>query len=119
MSKRSRRSRRGDEQQEDDSEEEEEKEEQEEEQEEEDDNEADTMQIFVKLPHLGKTITLEVESADTIRCVRAMLSGQESIPRAQQRLIFADTDLGKDDKTLLPYNIQDQSSLTLVPLLKN
>ena len=69
-----------------------------------------TMQIFVKTI-TGKTLTLEVNSTDTIRNVKMMVYKKDGIPPKQQRLVFPGNQLD-DDHTLGDYDIRKEHTLS-------
>ena len=71
------------------------------------------MQIFVKIP-TGKTITLDVDSSDTLANLKAKIQDKEALAPETQQLIFNNQMLSDDDKSITDYSIQPKSTLYLL-----
>ena len=70
-----------------------------------------TIRIFVKT-RTGKTITLYVQSSDTIGNVKARIQYKFCIPSDKQTLTFSGNQI-EDHRTLADYNIQKDSIISL------
>ena len=75
-------------------------------------DEDDGMKIFVQIPHLGKTITLDVMPTESIQSVKHQILGKEGIPVRHQRLICASESI--HDGTLDDYYIDHETTIQLV-----
>lgn len=74
---------------------------------------ASGQQIFVTLP-AGTTLTLDVESSDTIENIKQRIQDKTGMLPDWFELVYA-TETLVDNRTLADYNIQKESTLRLVP----
>jgi len=77
--------------------------------------EAEAFQIFVRTL-TGKTVTLEVESNDTIENIKQKVQEKEGITPDQQRLVYGARKL-EDGRTLADYDIGKGTTLHLLQRL--
>ena len=70
------------------------------------------MQIYIKTM-TGTTITVEMETNDTVELLKEKIYDKKGIPPDRQRLIFVGMEL-EDSKTLRYYNIQRETTVHLI-----
>jgi ubiquitin len=75
-----------------------------------------SLKLFVKTL-TGKTITVEVHPSATTEDLKGAIQDKEDIDLEQQRLIFAGHQI-QDDRKLSSYNILNESTIHLVPRLR-
>ncbi len=71
------------------------------------------MEVTFKLL-TGKTFILDVDAAESVERVQTRIAEQEGVPFDEIRLIFAGKTL-TDGRTLADYNIQQHSTIHVVP----
>ena len=74
------------------------------------------MQIFIKTLN-GNSITINVNSTDTIISIKNKIREKEGVPIEIQRLTYNKYLI--NEKTLSDYNIQNESNLLLLLPLKS
>ena len=74
------------------------------------------MQIFIKTLN-GNSITINVNSTDTIISIKNKIREKEGVPIEIQRLTYNKNLI--NEKTLADYNIQNESNLLLLLPLKS
>lgn len=75
---------------------------------------AQTQTIFVKT--LTRTLSFEMESADSVERLKVLICDEVGISPDQQRVIFGGREL-ENRRSLADYNIQKESTLHMVPRL--
>ena len=71
------------------------------------------MQIFVK-NLAGKTLTLDVDSSDSVDTIKRQVEAREGIPCSEQRLVYCGRQLDDDTRALSDYNMQREGTLHLM-----
>uniref|UniRef100_A0A0G4I637 Ubiquitin-like domain-containing protein n=1 Tax=Chromera velia CCMP2878 TaxID=1169474 RepID=A0A0G4I637_9ALVE len=76
------------------------------------------MQIFVRTL-AGKDTSLDVKHSDSILDVKKKYYNKEGLPPDQQHMIYAGQTLDNDEGTLFDYKIRNQSTVYVIPWLRD
>jgi hypothetical protein len=71
------------------------------------------MNIYVRIPSTGKSLTLAVGRENTVSDVKNLISAEENIHPQYQRLLFSGTLLDDESAKLSDLNINAESTITL------
>ncbi|CAI8015859.1 Polyubiquitin (Fragment), partial [Geodia barretti] len=69
------------------------------------------MQIFVRTPS-GKTITLAVESSDTVESTKRKIAAKDGLPVYRQSLVYNEREM-RNERLLGDYHVLEGSTLHL------
>ena len=71
-----------------------------------------SMQLLVKTVS-GRTVSVEVEPSEPVKCVKKLLQERENVDIEHQRLVFAGKEL-EDEKEIGSYHISEEATIEML-----